>query len=255
MSFSSPFNSSFSSSRKQTPTTVQDTKHLKIIEKQIADLEELCKTLINIQERKQNENLSEPCIKDDCYELQKFCFKLEYLFQSCLREKKGSSFSSSLSPAVESSFSTREYWNLILDALKSSKSFEDALKYVKNLNEVKTNLGRARAFIRFCLQYHRLADAIQQITMEPKVLSTWYNERSVWFNDELKYRIIQILYDLNDLDFDLISKNNFELDTTWPTIQLNRNHNSSGNTFLRNRTLSFSSLASFNIENSVVSQM
>jgi hypothetical protein len=48
-------------------------------------------------------------------------------------------------------------------------------------------------------------------------------EKAVWHNEEYKSRVIQLLYDLNDVSFDLISKNNFELDTTWPTIELQNN--------------------------------
>ena len=67
-------------------------------------------------------------------------------------------------------YSSKDYWGFINDVLKSSRSFQDAIKYVKNLKDVKTNIGRGRAFIRFCLQYHRLADAIQQLMMEDKVI-------------------------------------------------------------------------------------
>ncbi len=48
-------------------------------------------------------------------------------------------------------------------------------------------------------------------------------EKAVWHNEEYKSRVIQLLYDLNDVNFELISKNNFELDTTWPTIELQNN--------------------------------
>lgn len=210
--------------------------HVKIINKLVADLEELTKKLINFQNSNQDDcNFA---IRDDCIDLQKFCAKLEYLLQFNLKDKKGSSSSSE----------SREYWSFILDVLKASRSFEDAIKYVKNINEIRTNIGRGRGFIRFCLQYHRLADAIQQLIMDDKFLNVWYKEKSVWFNDQLKSRIIQLLYDLNDLNFELISRNNFQLDTNWPSININSAKRHSPNEMNRNRTLSICSYTSIYTE-------
>lgn len=142
----------------------------KLVEKLIGDLETLVKTL--------SSDLVEQPIGDDRLDLQKFCAKLEFLLQFGLREKKSSG-----SGAIEigggasttTTTTTRrlvEYWTMIQDVFKSSRSFDDAVKYVKSLSsELKTNMGRARAFLRFCLQYHRLADAVQQLTMEPRVVA------------------------------------------------------------------------------------
>jgi hypothetical protein len=47
--------------------------------------------------------------------------------------------------------------------------------------------------------------------------------------------VVQLLYDLNDVSFDLISKNNFELDTTWPTIDLQNNSKYTSNRAAKNR--------------------
>jgi hypothetical protein len=57
------------------------------------------------------------------------------------------------------------------------------------------------------------------------ILSNWYNEKPVWSNAKDNMRIIQLLYNLNDVNFEIISKNNFELDTSWPCLQLNRHNN------------------------------
>lgn len=48
-------------------------------------------------------------------------------------------------------------------------------------------------------------------------------DKAIWHKEAYKTRVIQLLYDLSDVKFDLISKNNFELDTTWPTIELQNN--------------------------------
>lgn len=224
-------------------------KYAKLIQKQCNDLEELAKKLLEIQNQKQNDliiNDKELTITDDCLELQKFCSKLEFLLQFKLKEKK-SILSTDRNNSINnqtSNESNREYWSFILEILKSSRSFQDGIQFVKNLNEIKTNLGRGRAFIRFCLHYHRLADAIQQLMMEDKLVSNWYQEKTVWFEPDIKSRIFQLLYDINDVNFDLISKNNFELDQTWPTCQPNKPFSKQ----IRNRTASISSFASFNID-------
>ncbi|CAF0759395.1 unnamed protein product [Brachionus calyciflorus] len=217
-----------------TPSKQDPNKQAKIIDKLVNDLEDLTKKLNDLQQINQVD--SNYLIRDDCLELQKFCAKLEYLIQFNLRDKKGGLNDN------------KEYWTFILDVLKSSRSFEDAVKYVKNINEIKTNLGRARAFIRFCLQYHRLADAIQQLTMEDKILSAWYKDNSVWSNEMNKSRIIQLLYDLNDVNFELVSRNNFELDTTWPTINLNTPNKNNFANQNRLRSFSITSYSSINID-------
>ena len=170
-------------------------KYSKIVEKVLSDLEELGKKIIKISRRENLDDEDEPneyfsdendsgetiTIRDDCYELQKFCFKLEFLLQFELKEKKSAGFLSQPStPSTAgqqldaglsmSACLKREYWSFMNDALKSSRSFQDAIKYAKSINEIKTPLGKARAFIRFCLQYHRLADAVQQLMMEDKVV-------------------------------------------------------------------------------------
>lgn len=237
--------------------------YMKILEKQVSDLEDLCKKLTEQYNSSNNLSLTNAScdlvlIKDDSNELQKFCSKLEYLLQFNLKEKKSLSSALSASPASSLSSpnstinpsdntSNKEYWSFIVDVLKSSRSFEDAIKYVKNITEIKTNLGKARAFIRFCLQYHRLADAIQQLIMDNKVISYWYYDKSVWFNQGYTSRIIQLLYDLNDINFDLISKSNFELDISWPSIHLNVNRINNINS-ARIRTHSISSYNSFSID-------
>ena len=182
---SSSFFASPSSSSPKTIASspaVQEAKQAKIIEKLVTDLEDLTQKLVEYENRvKLEDSSSDGVIRDDCLELQKFCSKLEIVLQFKLKERKGllsaatsgsSSHNTSLSDSTNfiSLYSNREYWSFFIDALKSSRSFQDAIKFVKNLNEVKTNIGKGRAFIRFCLHYHRLADAIQQLMMEDKIV-------------------------------------------------------------------------------------
>ena len=172
MSFAPYYKQSLLNSSITTSPHQLDDKHSKLIEKFVSDLETLVGKLTALQ--KTNNSTTES-INDDCIELQKFCFKLEFLLQFKLKEKK-SIFETSLAvPSgnesnLISTYSSRDYWSFLVDVFKSSRGFQDAIKFVKNLSELKTNLGRGRAFIRFCLQYHRLADAIQQLMMEEKTV-------------------------------------------------------------------------------------
>lgn len=142
----------------------------KLAEKLICDLELLVKSL-QVSFKGDEEEASQP-ISDDNLDLQKFCAKFEFLLQFGLRDRKnGSSSGGNGSVDLTAATSHRhEYWTMLNDVFKSSRGFEDAVKYVKSLSEVKTGLGKARVFLRFCLQYHRLADAIQQLTMEDRVV-------------------------------------------------------------------------------------
>ena len=83
--------------------------------------------------------------------------------------------------------------------------------------QLKTSLGRGRAFIRFCLMHQRLADTIQQCVCNAKLTTDWYQQKSVWLQQSLTSTIITSLYDLNDLQFDL-SPRGYDLDTAWPTF-------------------------------------
>ena len=161
-----------------------DAKYAKLFSKLCIDLEDLVKKLVDIQNQKQEElllvnssnNTDTPllcAIGDDCIELQKFCSKLEFLLQFKLKEKKSLLLSAASNDSSNSNSdvsANREYWSFMLEIFKSSRSFQDGVKFVRNLTEVKTNLGRGRAFIRFCLHYHRLADAVQQLMMEHKLV-------------------------------------------------------------------------------------
>lgn len=145
-------------------SSINRSAPVKLVEKLIADLETLVKSLASSSSGNENDEDRET-IRDDTIELQKFCAKLEFLLQFGLKDRKNGGGNES-SPASH----RHEYWSMIQDVLKTSRSFEDAVKYVKSLSEIKSNLGKARAFLRFCLQYHRLADAIQQLTMEDRVV-------------------------------------------------------------------------------------
>jgi hypothetical protein len=52
------------------------------------------------------------------------------------------------------------------------------------------------------------------------VFSQFYADDCFWINPTHMNRIIHALYQLNELQYDLLSKSqNNQLDTSWPTIQ------------------------------------
>ncbi|CAF4965503.1 unnamed protein product [Rotaria sp. Silwood1] len=113
----------------------------------------------------------------------------------------------------------RNYWNFFVLALKESKGLYDTVLYVLNTQDVKTSVGRGRLFLRFCLQNHRLGDVIQQSFMMTKLVSQFYNDECLWTKPDYMNRIIQALYQLNDVQFDLLSILHYQLDVCWPTAE------------------------------------
>ncbi|ELT99824.1 hypothetical protein CAPTEDRAFT_101998, partial [Capitella teleta] len=113
-------------------------------------------------------------ITDDSQVLQRLCAKLELLLRSGLK------------PKVGILGRKKDYWDYYCDCLSSNKSLNDGIKFVKSLNELKTSLGRGRAFIRFALVHQRLADTIQQCTLNSKVTRSTFHTFHWW---NLKFEI------------------------------------------------------------------
>ncbi|XP_076455922.1 uncharacterized protein LOC143290403 isoform X2 [Babylonia areolata] len=146
-------------------------------------------------------------ITDDCQVLQRFCAKLEYLLQFEMKER------------YTMLAKRKDYWDYFCDCLASNKGANDGIKYVKALREHKTSLGKGRAFLRFCLVHQRLADTVQQCAIHPKTVE-WYNPGGIWLKPDISSSIINTLYDLNSLHFDL-SPRGYDLDNAWPSFARN----------------------------------
>ncbi|XP_051947723.1 FYVE and coiled-coil domain-containing protein 1 [Xyrauchen texanus] len=144
-------------------------------------------------------------ITDDSPNLQKFSYKLEYLLQFDQKEK--------------TTFLgwRKDYWDYFSDCLAKIKGANNGIRFVKSIAELKTSLGKGRAFIRYSLVHQRLADTLQQCLMDQKVTSDWYNSRSPFLKPHLSVDIINYLYELNDVQFDVASRGH-DLDSAWPTF-------------------------------------
>ncbi|XP_015344860.1 FYVE and coiled-coil domain-containing protein 1 isoform X1 [Marmota marmota marmota] len=144
-------------------------------------------------------------ITDDSNSLHKFSYKLEYLLQFDQKEK-----ASLLG-------NKKDYWDYFCACLAKVKGANDGIRFVKSISELRTSLGKGRAFIRYSLVHQRLADTLQQCFMNTKVTSDWYYARSPFLKPKLSSDIVGQLYELTEVQFDLASRG-YDLDAAWPTF-------------------------------------
>ncbi|NXL36313.1 FYCO1 protein, partial [Glaucidium brasilianum] len=99
----------------------------------------------------------------------------------------------------------KDYWDYFCDCLAKIKGANDGIRFVKSITELRTSLGKGRAFLRYSLVHQRLADTLQQCFMNTKVTSDWYYARSPFLNSKMSSDIVGQLYELTDVQFDLAS--------------------------------------------------
>ncbi|XP_049717779.1 FYVE and coiled-coil domain-containing protein 1 isoform X2 [Elephas maximus indicus] len=148
---------------------------------------------------------AEEPITDDSTSLHKFSYKLEYLLQFDQKEK------------ATLLGHRKDYWDYFCDCLAKVKGANDGIRFVKSISELRTSLGKGRAFIRYSLVHQRLADTLQQCFMNTKVTSDWYYARSPFLKPKLSSDIVGHLYELTEVQFDLASRG-YDLDAAWPTF-------------------------------------
>ncbi|KAE8290761.1 FYVE and coiled-coil domain-containing protein 1 [Larimichthys crocea] len=153
---------------------------------------------------KEHRECGEP-VTDDSGNLHKFFYKLEYLLQFDQKEK--TTFLGQ----------RKDYWDYFCDCLIKIKGANDGIRFVKSIPELKTSLGKGRAFIRYSLVHQRLADTLQQCLINQKVTSDWYYARSPFLKSHLTADIINHLYELNQIHFDVAARG-YDLDADWPSF-------------------------------------
>ncbi|KAG8014264.1 FYVE and coiled-coil domain-containing protein 1, partial [Nibea albiflora] len=153
---------------------------------------------------KEHKECGEP-VTDDSANLHKFFYKLEYLLQFDQKEK--TTFLGQ----------RKDYWDYFCDCLIKIKGANDGIRFVKSIPELKTSLGKGRAFIRYSLVHQRLADTLQQCLINQKVTSDWYYARSPLLKSHLTADIINHLYELNQIHFDVAARG-YDLDADWPSF-------------------------------------
>ncbi|KAM6990093.1 FYVE and coiled-coil domain-containing protein 1 isoform 2-T3 [Tautogolabrus adspersus] len=153
---------------------------------------------------REHKECGEP-VTDDSGNLHKFFYKLEYLLQFDQKEK--TTFLGQ----------RKDYWDYFCDCLIKIKGANDGIRFVKSIPELKTSLGKGRAFIRYSLVHQRLADTLQQCLINHKVTSDWYYARSPFLKSHLTADIINHLYELNQIQFDVAARG-YDLDADWPSF-------------------------------------
>uniref|UniRef100_A0A8C5XXG7 RUN domain-containing protein n=1 Tax=Microcebus murinus TaxID=30608 RepID=A0A8C5XXG7_MICMU len=86
---------------------------------------------------------------------------------------------------------------------KEQKRDTEAARFVRSQDKLKTPLGKGRAFIRFCLVHGQLAEALQLCLLNPELTREWYGPRSPLLCPELWEDILDSLYALSGVAFDL----------------------------------------------------
>ncbi|CAF1397699.1 unnamed protein product [Adineta ricciae] len=190
--------------------STQDIRKLSSVLRSIEIVEENTNALYSQYTTAATESLQPVLIDDSNVHLQTFFQHLEQLLETDLKSRKS---------LLNSNNNKRSYWNFFSSALKDSKGLYDTVLYALNSQEVKTPTGRGRLFLRFCLQNHRLGDVIQQSFMTTKIVNQFYIDECFWTTPNYINRIVQALYQLNDLQFDLLSNSQYQLDVCWPTIE------------------------------------
>uniref|UniRef100_A0A4X2JUG0 RUN and FYVE domain-containing protein 4 n=1 Tax=Vombatus ursinus TaxID=29139 RepID=A0A4X2JUG0_VOMUR len=109
----------------------------------------------------------------------------------------------------------KDYWDFLSVALQRNGGDMEAIRFVYTLDKLKTTVGRGRAFIRFCLAHRQLADTLQLCLLDPELIREWYGNQSPFLCPELSTDILETLYVLNGVAFDL-ELQRCDLDGGWP---------------------------------------
>uniref|UniRef100_A0A8D2BBR0 RUN and FYVE domain-containing protein 4 n=1 Tax=Sciurus vulgaris TaxID=55149 RepID=A0A8D2BBR0_SCIVU len=153
-------------------------------------------------------------VTDASAELHRLCGCLEQLLQFDQKEQK-----SFLGPR-------KDYWDFLCTALRRQRGDTEQIRFIYKQEKLKTPLGRGRAFLRFCLARGQLAESLQLCLLSPGLLREWYGPRSPLLCPELQEDILDSLYTLNGVAFDLDLQRP-DLDGAWPMFSESRGSNSS----------------------------
>ncbi|KAM7379521.1 hypothetical protein PAMP_005067 [Pampus punctatissimus] len=134
---------------------------------------------------KEHKDCGEP-ITDDSSNLHKFFYKLEYLLQFDQKEK--TTFLGQ----------RKDYWDYFCDCLIKIKGANDGIRFVKSIPEYLL----CCFFLTFCPGNSQ---------------RDWYYARSPFLKSHLTADIINHLYELNQIQFDVAARG-YDLDADWPNF-------------------------------------
>ncbi|XP_059091472.1 RUN and FYVE domain-containing protein 2-like isoform X1 [Tigriopus californicus] len=133
-------------------------------------------------------------LDSDHIPLQHFFIVLEHALKHGLRPKKGL-----LGPK-------KELWDLLQLVEKRHSEAVDITASVRDLPTVKTNLGRARAWLRLALMQKKMADYFRiLVEQRDDILSEYYEPRALLRSEEATL-IVGLLVSLNVVDCNLCVK-------------------------------------------------
>ncbi|XP_063093557.1 RUN and FYVE domain-containing protein 4 isoform X2 [Cavia porcellus] len=142
-------------------------------------------------------------VTDASAELHRLCGCLELLLQFEQREQR-----SFLGPR-------KDYWDFLCAALQRQQGDMEKVRLVSSQDKLKTSLGKGRAFLRCCLARGQLAESLQLCLLNPELTREWYRPRSPLLCPELQEDILDSLYALNGVTFNLDLQRP-DLDEAWP---------------------------------------
>ncbi|XP_019061213.2 RUN and FYVE domain-containing protein 4 isoform X3 [Fukomys damarensis] len=153
-------------------------------------------------------------VMDTSAELHRLCGCLELLLQFEQKEQK-----SFLGPQ-------KDYWDFLCTALRRQRGDLEQIRFISSQDKLKTSLGKGRAFLRSCLARGQLAESLQLCLLSPELTREWYGPRSPLLCLELQEDILDSLYALNGVAFDLDLQRQ-DLDGAWPMFSESHCNNSS----------------------------
>lgn len=164
----------------------------------VKQLEDHVRSLKRIHEE------SKQPITDDVPGLRVFCMLVERILRFGQREKL--------------SFwgDRKDYWNYFCECLQGNRALTDSLQAVQRYTHLQTSQGKGRALLRESLVKHNLADMVQIAAMA-KQTTDWYRPDAIMRHKQLSSLLINSLYELNDVEFQL-SQRGQDLDDNWPSF-------------------------------------
>ncbi|GAB1285077.1 RUN and FYVE domain-containing protein 4 [Apodemus speciosus] len=148
-------------------------------------------------------------VTDTSAELHRLCGCLELLLQFDQKEQR--SFLGA----------RKDYWDFLFTALRRQRGYTEQINFICSQDKLKTSLGKGRAFIRLCLAYGQLAESMQLCLLNPQLTREWYGPRSPLLCAELQEDILDSLYALNGVAFNL-DLHRPDLDEAWPMFSESR---------------------------------
>lgn len=108
---------------------------------------------------------------------------------------------------------SKTYWKYFVRCLESSST---VLQQAAALPTNRTSVGKGRAFLVLSLHTKTLAEHIQVAVMDAKATQQHYHRDAIMRNKQSQARLLDMLYNLNVIDFHL--ENKVSLDDGWPSF-------------------------------------